>query len=181
MLFVVWPLVGLAMWLGLFAAVRADHQACAYAPTLPLTVRIEPGVDATMVRAAMAEWNRFYGGVFVETAGAATVTVRPSVQTWVDMPCDKNTSVVYAGTDVDLSYWMTHELGHTLGFADHIPAEQDPTGYINPGRCPPDGYEGIMSYCIPRSTWFGLDDYRMMRATFPRPLRRQWFVPGVSK
>ncbi len=185
MIFVVWPLVGLAMWVAIFFVgyklVRANHQSCVYSLTLPLTVQIESGVDAEMVRAAMAYWNEWYGAVFVETVGPATVTIRPSTQTWVDMPCGKATSIVYAGTDVDLSYWMAHELGHTLGFADHIQAEQDSTGYINPGTCPDYGYGGIMSYCSDSSKWFGLDDYQTMNEIFPRGLNYKQFVIGLVR
>lgn len=154
---------------------------------LPLTVSIGPGVDARVVRAALAEWNALRPGAFVEVSGAATVSVVSSTRTWVDMPCGKTTSTVYAGSDVNLSYWMAHELGHSLRLADHVPVGSNPAGYRNPRFCPDSGYVGIMSYCTPRAQWWGEDDRRMMREAFPVTLppefepRYRSFAGGLAR
>jgi hypothetical protein len=143
--------------------------ACGAGITLPRTVTVMPGADGSAVRASMAEWNRFYGNVFVEVPTGGDVQVIADRTTWVEMPCEGGHSVVHMGIDVSMAYWLTHELGHTLGLADHIRSSDDASRYINPGFCPGDGYEGVMSYCTPRARWFGPDDVEMMRTVFPRP------------
>ena len=105
--------------------------------------------------------------IFIFAMPTGDVTIVADGVTWVEMPCASNKSVVHVGNDVDLNYWMAHELGHTLGLADHIRSFDDPSIYVNPGRCPDDGYVGIMSYCTPRALWFGPQDVQMMQAVWP--------------
>lgn len=167
----------------------ADWFACTGPDLqLPLGVSIGAGVDAAVVRAAMAEWNAVRPGTFVEASSNADVEVVASARTWVKMPCGTTKSTVYVGNDVNLSYWMAHELGHTLRLADHIPATQNTSGYINPKICPA-GYVGVMSYCTPRSGWWGAGDVAMLDAAFPlkvtipegfEPNYRS-VVPGVAR
>jgi len=150
------------------SAADGHYVACGSGITLPRSVKIADGVDPALVRAAMAEWNAFWGVVFAETTGPADVDVMASPATFVEMPCTSSHAVVHVGQDVDLSYWLTHEFGHTLGLADHIRAGDPPARYINPGHCPEDAYDGIMSYCTPRSRWFGAGDTQMMQTLYPR-------------
>jgi len=155
------------MWIALFAGVKTafgDHMACSR-PVLPMprTVVIRPGAANPQAwRNAMAEVNYQSNGHvrFVEVGQdyEADVYILPSATTWVAMPCGRIESEVYAGTDVDLNYWASHELMHTLGLADHITHSQDPSRYINPKFCPDSPYQGVMSYCTPRSQWWGAND-----------------------
>ncbi len=154
---------------------QSDHHwlACVTTVTLPRTVSIGAGVDVALARSAMDEWNTAFGAVFVEVA--PSVIERPDVEivmdssTWVELPCRTNHSTVHLGGQTNLAYWLTHELGHTLGLADHIRLVDDGSRYINPGHCPQDGYDGVMSYCTPRERWFGADDLEMIRTLFPQP------------
>ena len=150
---------------------KADHMACSRpALSWPRTVIIRPDAPNQQAwRNALAEWNAQGSRVrFVEVAqnSEADVYIVSSYQwsdgrTWVRMPCGRTDSVVYAGTDVDLGYWAAHEMGHTLGLADHITHAQNPAGWINPKYCPA-GYDGIMSYCTPRYRWWGANDRTML-------------------
>lgn len=161
-----------------YAAGRIDHMACSR-PALPMprTVVIRPGVNAAPWRTAMNEWNAAGAATvgsarlrFVEVGQTyeADVYILPSPtgRTWVDTPCGRIESVVYAGTDVDLYAWATHELGHTLGLADYIHDGQSPAGYISPGYCPSGDYECVMSYCYPYRHTFSADDYNTLRWWF---------------
>ena len=161
---------------------RADHQACRYKPQLPLSIRNEvPGAAGAAVWSAIEEWNSFRPGTFAPTSGPATVVVKTGARTWVDMPCGKTTSTFYVAGDVNTAYWAAHELGHTLGFADHIPMTSSAAGYINPGRCGPgsgSSYAGIMSYCTPRSGWWSAMDGHMYFRWLVA--RYSTIVPGVQ-
>lgn len=181
-------LMGVAVWIGIIlgsckatealAAGTIDHVACSR-PVLPMprTVVIRAGFDPAPWRTAIGEWNAAGDATvgagrlrFVEMGQAyeADVYIIPSTtgRTWVDMPCGRIESVVHVGSDVDLYAWATHELGHTLGLADYIYDGQSATGYLNPGRCPSGGYEGIMSYCYPYRHTFSADDYNTLRWWF---------------
>jgi len=156
----------------LIVSTKADHKACSH-PVLsvPRTVTIRSDVPNPQAwRNAIATWNAQGSGMrFVEVDSAASmadVYIISSARysngsTWVRMPCGRTDSVVYAGTDVDLDYWAAHELGHTVGLADHITHGTDPSRYINPKYCP-EGYSGVMSYCTPRWQWWGPDDRYML-------------------
>lgn len=147
------------------------YLACSVnAPSFPVTVAINPSAaNPTAWKKAIAEWNTYFPGTFREVAYGqpSVVKVEPSTRTWVSMPCNGKASVVYAAGDVNLDYWAAHELGHALGFRDWITSTTSTTGYINPGRCP-GGYDGIMSYCTPRTRWWSVNDTSMMRAVFNR-------------
>ena len=153
--------------------VQPDHHwlACEAGATLPRTVSVGAGVDPALVHSAMKEWNDAFGAVFVAAANSgrgADVEVVADSSTWVELPCSSTHSIVHVGGRTDLVYWLTHELGHSLGLADHIRVIDDASRYINPGRCPEDAYDGVMSYCTPRARWFGADDGEMMRTLFPQ-------------
>ena len=164
---------------GTASAADPHYVGCGSGITLPRTVSIGPGVDATLVRSAMAEWNQTFGTVFVEAPTGGDVSIIADSVTWVEMPCASTKSVIHVGTDVDLNYWMAHALGHTLGLADHIRSFDDPSRYINPGLCPNDGYVGIMSYCTPRELWFGPQDVQMMDTLWPELVSRVTAAPAT--
>ena len=158
--------LGLLLWLlvtiATIDAVHSDHMACSR-PELPMprTVVIRPGAANPQAwRVAMIEINIQSGGriQFVEVGQnyEADVYILPSSTTWVAMPCGRIESEIYAGADVNLNYWASHELMHTLGLADHIAPGMSPSYYINPGYC--GEYVGVMSYCTPKSQWWGVDD-----------------------
>jgi len=172
-------LVAIAMWGAIIfggcrvrEAFAADgaiaHMACSR-PVLPMprTVVIRPGVAPGPWRAAIAEWNTFGASTvgsarlrFIEVGQSyeADVYIVPtSGRTWVQLPCGRIESVINVGPGEDMGYWAAHELGHTLGFPDFVPGGAATMGYLNPGRCP-GGYNGILSYCAPRTDWFGPDD-----------------------
>lgn len=166
-------LLGIAFWviaLLVFVGIaKADHMACSRpAFTWPLTVSIDADApNPTAWRNAMAEWNAMgTKAQFAEVATGGEVRIVSSYQwrdgqTAVFMPCGTTKSIVYSGTDVDLDYWATHEMGHTLGFADHISNVANAGAYLNPRRCP-DAYSGVMSYCTHRSGWWSALDRAML-------------------
>jgi hypothetical protein len=167
------------------ARAAGNGLACDGPVSLPRTVSVASDVDRRIVLDAMAQWNDFYGNVFIEVASSsfADVKIVSDRSTWVEMPCGRKETIVHAGRDVDLSYWLTHELGHALGLADHIRSSDDASRYINPGFCPGDGYEGVMSYCTSSDRWFGPDDLAMVERLFPRhpsPLPNKTIFVGLA-
>lgn len=148
-----------------------QYQACAYSPTFPVRLHLDHEVDLGAWRHAMAEWNTHAGfDVFVEDEPATVRVQQVSGRTWVRMgACLGGDTVVYSGDAVwrgsSVWDWAPHELGHVLGLRDLIrPGIDDPSGYINPGLCPADGYVGIMSYCATILDWWGADDDAMIKA-----------------
>ncbi|OAI41142.1 hypothetical protein AYO38_04470 [bacterium SCGC AG-212-C10] len=149
---------------------ETPYMACAVANAhFPVRVAIATTVDPRPWRAAFAEWNSHYPGTFLEVSAdePSDATIQPSARTWVQMPCGSTKPTVYAGTDTNLDYWAAHELGHVLGLRDWIQSSVSTKGYMNPGSCP-SSYRGIMSYCSPRTEWWGDGDDAMMRGAFNR-------------
>lgn len=147
--------------------------------TLPRHVYAEPQWRED-TEEAIAEWNALRSGLFVmsDDPNAEVKVVTAPGRTWVQMPLNSPQSTVYVGNDVIISYWLAHELGHTLNLADHIFPDTDPTGYINP-QSTEDGYRGVMSYAAMRSQWFGDDDVKMLIEVFP--LRFKTTAIGVTR
>lgn len=139
--------------------------------------RRSTGVD---LRGAVAPWNWLAGWELFRKARsrrAADVVFRPSPtgQTWTECPPAYvepfHLCIVWiADTSVEMS---RHELGHTLGFADHIPAAAyaedrhfaamvcDSSDHARFSR-----YRGVMSYCAWESGfrgWFGPKDRAMLK------------------
>jgi hypothetical protein len=149
------------------------------------------GVTSADVLAAFEPWNKLfvkYHGfpIFVEYRGDPSradivVTARGSERTWVRTPCSPG--VVSQGathTTVFLGprdSWrnrdmLSHELGHTLGFADHGAESQHSEGHIGFQPCD-NSYIGVMSYCTSRQSWFL--DYQVSGITFDGGLvQRYW-------
>lgn len=158
-----------------------NHIARPSAAKLPRTYytgNLSGELQETVDRAA-AEWNAIYPCFKKVLTPEADVTFVTDVRTWVEMPSSTNPrSVVHVGLDVDLRYWMAHELGHTLGFADHLPDGYPTDGYINPGTSV-ENYEGVMSYGVGRQQWFGLHDKQMLAKAYP--LKRRIRIPLLSR
>lgn len=178
--FVALPL-SLLLWIGmLFGAYKladAERMMCdealvPYGKTL--SVSVDPdlslaGLNLDDVRRGIDQWNAIWVAhhgfpIFAIHSGDwpdadVLVTAHGWSTTWVNTRCNSgyvqhgnNVAVVFVGSQSrDNALWVTHELGHTLGLADYIPAP-DGRSYINPGSCD-DGYIGIMSHCASPQTW----------------------------
>jgi len=135
------------------------------------------GVD---VGGSIAPWNWLAGWRLFRQARnrrSADVVFRlsKSPQTWTECPPTYmepfHLCIVWVA---DPAIEMTrHELGHTLGFADHIPADDYAEGiHVSPRVCDASGhpefsaYHGVMSYCDWRDGyrgWFGPKDRAMLK------------------
>jgi len=107
------------------------------------------------LRNATRSWN-FVRPCF-ETNGVIEINAPHNVlldangRTWVNM-IDPTGPKLYIGNEPEfyIKWNLKHELGHMLGFGDHIYKSTDSTYYINPKICygnESDVYRGIMSYC----------------------------------
>lgn len=138
--------------------------ACGKTLPLPVHVQILPQVkNPDRWRLAMQRWNDRYPDTFREVTSSPDVTIaRADLFMWVRMGmCLGGPTIVYAA-DFPEPY-PEHEMGHTLGWPDHIQRDlYDPAGYIGPGFCPEDGYDGLMSYCRKPAGTFGPSDDEMM-------------------
>lgn len=152
--------------------VKADHKACSH-PVLPMPRSYQ--IDPMLSPAHQAAYRAGFAEVAANSGGRVQFVEKPfyglfdadvfvldsyywsTGETWVANPCGRIRSEIFVGNDVNQDYWAAHEIMHTLGMADHISSRVDPSRYHNPGTCPSD-YEGVMSYCTPRSLWWGPDD-----------------------
>ena len=148
------------------------------------------GVD---VGASIEPWNWLAGWRLFRRVGSrerADVVFLPSPtsESWTECPPSYvdpfHLCIVWiSDPSVEMS---RHELGHTLGFADHIPQGEYALGrHMNARVCDASqhpefsGYHGVMSYCDWMEGyrgWFGAKDQRMLaRAGYLRPdsLRRR--------
>lgn len=156
-------------------------------PTIPIMLYVHTPVQSAndylwlMTAIACEPWNAIQPCFqFVDVTHEADAVVRwgePGSRTWVDVQAAKPTIYIQPAPSGIMTLqqwrdaiegWMPHELGHLLGFADHVRANTDLTGYHNPFveeslvnqnlHKPLSGYHGIMSYLCNRSEWFGPDD-----------------------
>jgi hypothetical protein len=120
-----------------------------------LSVYVDPSAYGYDVAGPVDGWNWGSGAVsgqpiFRWWSGAGTpdvVVVAQAGPTWVWKTCSTCMAVVVLGWNYPTSFnqlWLGHELGHAIGFADHILPNTNPEGYINPGG--QNGYVGIMNY-----------------------------------
>ena len=125
-----------------------------------------------LVKSSIDKWNSLRPGLFEmsDDPNSPVVVMLTDGRTWVSMPVSDNKATLYIGPDVDIEYWMPHELGHALGLADHVYPNQDLTGYVNP-KFTTDGYRGVMAYGVPPVEWFGSADSAMLHLTYPMPVR----------
>lgn len=166
-----WVIPSIILWMLLIfgvKAVSADHLMCE-AGQVTRTQRIAvdgnlPGVTAGDVFAATEAWNVLYLRVRGWPAfednyprpwydADVLVTASPDGRTWVQGPCNGSPyfRIVYLGSaDAWRTRdWLQHELGHTLGYADHSSRSTIVTGHVNAKVCGetwPE-YTGVMSYC----------------------------------
>jgi len=175
----------------------ADHLMCGFkvAPRTQ-TVSIDPylasaGVTYDDVVAAMAPWNNLYQRyhgfpIFAPHYGEwqdadILLTAQGSSRTWVHTSCapgyvqrGNNHSIVFLGAQ---DAWrnqtmLSHELGHTLGFADHGNGDAS-TGHI--GYKPCGNYIGVMSYCTSPQSWFL--DFNVAGSLVDGQLIRDYWLP----
>lgn len=130
-----------------------SHLAVAAAP-LPMHLLIEDPTLWLDTALACEQWNaiRPCFQIVNEQGKSAPpdshfdALVQWADKTWVDMISTPR--ILYVDslwTEYTRRYWLIHELGHLIGFADHVRPGQDLTGYINAAYH--DGsYNGIMSY-----------------------------------
>ena len=128
------------------------------------------------IRHVIGPWNRLAGRRLfraVPAAGRADVVFRPARTTWVQcLPSYEESydrCIIWSATSFTST--LRHELGHTLGLADHIQVIFAEAPYINPRLCDAPSlpefslYEGVMSYCAWDDGfrgWFGATDLKML-------------------
>jgi len=126
-------------------------------PKLPIAISVHPALlsnKAPIIReleVAMKSWNLVRPCFTI--VPLAEYNVMPAIEgrTWVNM-IHHTGPKLYIGNEPEfyVKWHLKHELGHMLGFGDHIYKSTDSTYYINPKICygnESDVYRGIMSYC----------------------------------
>ncbi len=154
------------------AAAPYMGDACKLSTPRTYTVSVDPdlapaGLTHQDVETAMALWNegfiREYGfAIFAPHFGNwqdadFLLTAHGYATTWVQTKC--SAGYVQRGNNLAISFmgseqagqnrdWVTHELGHLLGFSDYVMPADNPARYLSPGAC----YDvaSIMSYCWQR-------------------------------
>lgn len=122
----------------------------------PMVVTAEHPEDQALIGEYIRPWNVLAGKpVFVEQVGSVVIRRSTGTRAWTEMADGQCTIHLPAGSTVALA---RHELGHCLGFADHVPTGTVTTHYDNPRFCNgPDRspYRGVMSYCwnLAFTTW----------------------------
>jgi len=169
-------------------AADAHHSMCDWkVEQRSQTVWIDPyltrgGVTRADVLSVFEPWNhlfvKYHGSpIFVEYRGNPAqadilVTARGSERTWVRTPCTRG--FVQQGTTHSTVFlgwrdsgrnraFLSHELGHALGFADHGSEVQHMEGHMGFQLCSYT-YIGVMSYCTSPQSWFL--DYEASEITF---------------
>jgi hypothetical protein len=176
--------------------VEANAKMCGWKATpRPQTVSVDPwlegtGITAADVLAAFEPWNQLflkYHGfpIFVPHYGdwqTADILIAANVypRTWVATTCTpgyvqrgNNHSILFLGyADAWRNRGMlSHELGHTLGLADHGAPAEHAGGHI--GFVPCGTYTGVMSYCTGPQSWFL--DYEVAGLVLDGQLVRDYF------
>lgn len=149
---------------------KAKHE-----PRTSINVWKDPTLYANVPNIILP-WNNLTGwSLFkiVTDQTLADVKFVKSSSTWVKAEpnyTDPYTSCIIYSATTD-TYTLRHEIGHCLGFADHVWKVYygDPR-WINPKVCDDPShpayspYKGVMSYCdwsYP-VRWFGADDSKMI-------------------
>lgn len=126
-------------------------------------------------------WNNLAGwGLFRIVSFPSSVDVRLQSSHRTIVLCGPSYTepfevcIIHTSPEHDNTHSITHELGHCLGFADHLTAAaygQDPE-LVNPGVHDDPShhayqeYHGVMCYHCWRNPerWFGPDDRRMLKS-----------------
>ena len=159
--------------LALSAAPASAHHTfsaeAGFDRTSTIRVARTPGID---VAAVIAPWNRIAGrALFAVVDSNAQITFKRGPVTFVQ-PSPSYTNR-YTSCTVNYSettpFTLSHELGHCLGFSDHIDAASHNAHYVNAAICDVVGnafyssYKGVMSYCSWTSgAAFGREDRAML-------------------
>lgn len=131
------------------------------------------------VNRVVAPWNTLAGYELLKKVNLesnADVKFKRDTVTWVqafpDYLSPFTRAVVWVSSaDVGDTHTMRHEIGHALGFADHVTRSQL-SGRVNPKVCDDPShklysmYSGVMSYCswADEAGWFGAGDRAMLVA-----------------
>lgn len=111
----------------------------------------------------IAPWNGLAGWeLFVLSCDAPDITFSPAAATWVEADYERPFTRCRIHYSTASTMIQRHEIGHCLGFADHVrPWEQGPDKWV--GEKPCGDYAGVMSYCTwNEQHWFGDDDFLML-------------------
>jgi len=181
--------LGLLLWVVIIFAGCRVADAAPYMGDCKLaarthTVSIDPVLGIEVVN-ALNTWNDAfiaeYGfPVFAVHYGEwqeadVLITAHGDTQTWVNTRCKSNyvqrgnnLAVVHIGPELN-PRWLTHEIGHVLGFADYIFPTTDPRGFDGYDICQPASAPiSIMSYCWQQNPVVLLpDDYALIRNYWP--------------
>lgn len=171
-----WPLATAALVVGLASPASASHAFAAesgfdkarFGRSSILMCDDSGQIDLSQV---IAPWNRTAGWeLFAVSCAAPDVVFRSGVTTWVQA----DYLGPFLGCTIHVADYgvetLRHELGHCLGFADHVYRGQDRTVWVNAAVCDDPShpaympYRGVMSYCDSSLTqlWFGTDDQLML-------------------
>lgn len=160
---------GLAATAGTASADHSFSAEAGFERSSTIRVSRTSGID---VNAVVAPWNRIAGRtLFAVVDSDPQITFRPAAVSFAQPSpayASRYTSctVNYAETT---SFTLSHELGHCLGFADHVDVASHNAYYVNPAICDAVGntifssYKGVMSYCSWQSgAAFGREDRAML-------------------
>lgn len=141
-----------------------SHLAAPIRFTLPRRVYVPDAELRAIVAEAAARWNAMRPGLFSLTLdpSAEVQVLGGGERTWVLMPLASPESILHWAGELPAE-WMAHELGHTLGLADHV-LSLGP-GYHNPRHAEADAYRGVM--CNWSTFAFSADDMDMLAEHFP--------------
>lgn len=136
-----------------------------------VSIRICDGAGLVPVGNVIGPWNSLARWeLFVTTCDSPDVTLREAPSTWVETNyLGPFSQCTIHGAEFDTNL-LRHELGHCLGFADHVRIHELAPQLINAAICDDPSsptylpYHGIMSYCDwdPASRWFGDGDRQML-------------------
>lgn len=159
----------------------AEHSGFAKAREARESLRVcaPPVIDGPSV---IAPWNELAGWrLFVISCDRPDITFVPDAVTWTQATYLKPFTYCRIHYASPLVRSIQHEIGHCLGFADHVETGNGHGGrWVNPGSCA--GYRGVMSYCDwDGRHWFGEDDHAMLsRAGYAAPISTGAHVPAGS-
>lgn len=112
--------------------------------------------------AVIAPWNRLAGWqLFALSCEHPDVTYVGDRVTWVETTYRQSFTHCRIHYASPMTKVHQHEIGHCLGFADHVAPGGDDSRWVNAQQCA--GYRGVMSYCDWNGqAWFGDDDRAML-------------------